>query len=225
MSAYPRRCKPASQPYNRNRAWDTDPTRHPQWDTLNTDLAKAQSVLSNVNDRTDPHLYFVVIEIARGQPDARPVLDQLYSSAIRAFPSYFHYYSQRVNLLQERWYGKPGEIKSYAASLLQSPGGDSGLVAYAYVTYNLMQFNERPTLLQVTGLSWPTIKLAYATREKLFGLRNRDWNALLNLSLAAIDPVTAKAALSKISGQWDPAVWGERQYFDSAVSWTLQSQK
>lgn len=108
-------------------------------------------------------------------------------------------------------------------------GGNSQLYHYYGVLGTFSnareQSNERSSLLQVTGLSWPTIKSAYATREKLFGLRNRDWNTLLNLSLAAIDPVTAKMALDKIAGQWDPAVWKERQYFDAAVLWTLQSQK
>jgi len=50
-------------------------------------------------------------------------------------------------------------------------------------------------------------------------LRNRDWNALCNLALAAIDRNTAKAALAKIADQ------KERQYFDTAVSWTMGAQK
>ena len=79
------------------------------------------------------------MEIARRELHPRPVLDQLYASAIKAYPTYFHYYSQRVNLLQERWYGQPGELQTYSASLMQSPGGDAGLVAYSYVAYGLMQ--------------------------------------------------------------------------------------
>jgi hypothetical protein len=196
-----------------------------QWEILDSDLAKAKSALADIDSRTDPHLYFLLMEIARGQPDPRPVLDQLYASAVKAYPSYFHYYSQRVNMLQERWYGQPGELRTYSASLLRSPGGEMGLVAYSYVAFNLMQFNERSTLLQTTGLSWPIIKSAYATREKLYGLRNRDWNVLCNLALAAGDRDTAKGMLAKIADQWDPAVWKDRQYFDGAVSWTMGTQK
>jgi hypothetical protein len=196
-----------------------------QWQLLAEGLAKAKSALADTDGRMDPHMYHVLIEIARGQPDPRPILDQLYASATKAYPNYFHYYSQRVNLLQERWYGRPGELRSYSASLLKSPGGDAGLVAYSYVSFNLMVFNARPTLLQTTGLSWPIIKSAYAKREELYGLRNRDWNALCNLALAAIDRDTAKATLAKIDGKWDPVVWREQKYFEEAVSWTMGSLK
>jgi hypothetical protein len=196
-----------------------------QWEMLASALAKAKLSLIDFDGRADPHMYFVLMEIARGLPDPRPVLDRLYASAIKAYPSYFHYYSQRASALLERWYGRPGELKTYSASLLQSPGSDAGLVAYSYVTFTLMQFNERSTLLQTTGLSWPIIRAAYARREELYGLRNRDWNALCNLALAAIDRDAAKAALAKIEDRWDPDVWKERGYFDAAVSWTLGTQK
>lgn len=146
-------------------------------------------------------------------------------AAVKAYPYYFHYYSQRANLLQERWYGRPGELKSYAASVLVSPGGDAGLVAYSYISFNLMRSNERLTLLQETGLSWPTVKSAYAKRRELYGLRNLDWNALCNLALAAIDRDTAKVALAQIHGKWDPDVWGEEKCFDDAVSWTMGAQR
>jgi hypothetical protein len=53
----------------------------------------------------------------------------------------------------------------------------------------------------------------------------RDWNALCNLALAAIDRDTAKLALEKIGGNCDPAVWKERKYFDEAVSWTMGTRE
>jgi hypothetical protein len=196
-----------------------------QWQFLAASLAKAKSALVETDGRADPHMYYVLIEIARGQPDPRPILDQLYASAVHSYPNYFHYYSQRVNLLQERWYGRPDELRSYSASLLESPGGDAGVVAYSYVSFNLMLSNSRPTLLQTAGLSWPIIKSAYTMREKLYGLRNRDWNALFNLALAAVDRDTARATLTKIHGKWDPDVWKEQKYFEDAVSWTMESQK
>jgi hypothetical protein len=203
----------------------SDKVSEKQWKTLAFDLANAQSALSGLNGRDDPHFYYLMIAIARGSSNPRPVLDRLYRSAINAYPGYFHYYSQRADLLQERWYGQSGEMRDYAASVLQSPGGDAGLVAYSYVTFSLMQFYERSTLLQVTGLSWPTIQTAYAKRGELYGLRNRDWNVLFNLALAAIDRDAAKTALEQVQNNWDPAVWKERRYFDYAVSWTMTSQK
>jgi Domain of unknown function (DUF4034) len=196
-----------------------------QWQSLATALANAKGVLGDIDGRNDPHMYYILAEIARGQPNSRPLLDRLYAAAVKAYPGYFHYYSQRANLLQERWYGQPGELKSYAASVLTSPGGDAGLVAYSYISFTLMRSNERLTLLKTTGLSWPIVKSAYAKRGELYGLRNRDWNALCNLALAAIDRDTAKSALAKIQGRWDPDVWVEEKYFREAVSWTMGAQR
>jgi hypothetical protein len=191
---------------------------------LDDDLKNAGAALAGIDEGTDPHGYFVRMEILRGTSNPRAELDRVYGLAIKKYPGYFHYYSQRANVLQIRWYGEQGELQGYNASVLRSPGGDAGLVAFSYVAYVLMQNNARPTLLQATGLSWPVVKRAYATRERLYGLRSRDWNALLNLSLAAVDRESAKAALEKVDGHWDPAVWKERRYFDEAVEWTSRQK-
>ena len=190
-----------------------------QWRQLADDLREASTALNRIETTSDPHSYLVQMSIARGQPDPRAALDAVYAAAIKRFPTYFHYYSQRANLLQERWYGNEGELGPFASSLLDKPGGDAGLVAYSFVTYNLMHFYPGPTLFRNTGLSWPIVQKAYATRERLYGLRNRDWNALLNLSLAATDRDAARRALEKVGERWDPAVWRKRQYFDDAVKW------
>jgi hypothetical protein len=87
-----------------------------------------------------------------------------------------------------------------------------------------MQSTERSILLETNGLSWPLIRSGYAVRERLYGLRNRDWNALLNLALAGVDRETAKTALAKIGENWDPVVWKERSYFDYAAEWSSKAQ-
>jgi hypothetical protein len=116
--------------------------------------------------------------------------EALYSKAIKAYPTYYHFYSQRAENLQERWYG-----------------------------------TERSILLRTTGLSWPLIQSGYAARERLYGLRNRDWNALCNLALADIDRDAGKQALAHIGDNWDPVVWKERTYFDDAVGWINRAPK
>ena len=69
----------------------------------------------------------------------RGKLDTLYGDAVKAYPSYFHFYSLRAQILQVRWYGQPGELNAYEASLATSPGGDTALVAYSFIAYKLMQ--------------------------------------------------------------------------------------
>jgi hypothetical protein len=199
-----------------------------QWISEYSDLYKAQSALANIDIRADPHGYYLSMEIAQGEfawfTNERATLDALYSEAVRAYPLYFHFYSQRAEILQVRWYGQPGELNAYEESLARLPGGDAGLVAYSFIAYKLMQNTERSILLKTNGLSWPLIQSGYAVREHLYGMRNRDWNALLNLALAGVDREAAKAAVAQIGDNWDPVVWKERRYFDYAVGWSNKAQ-
>jgi hypothetical protein len=199
-----------------------------QWISSYADLYKAKTALANIDIGADPHGYYLLMEIAQDEfgwfTNRRGTLDNLYSEGVRAYPLYFHFYSLRAQILQVRWYGQPGELDAYEASLATSPGGDAGSVAYSFIAYKLMQSTERSILLRTNGLSWPLIRSGYAVRERLYGLRNRDWNALLNLALAGVDREAAKAAAAQIGENWDPVVWKERSYFDYAVGWSNQAQ-
>lgn len=195
-----------------------------QWIGLYSALSKAKAILAQLDTRADPHAYYLLTAIAQFDwwwfSNPRETLDGLYADAVKAYPMYYHLYSQRADNLQVRWHGQPGELRAYLNSLATSPGGDAGSVAYSYIAYKLMQGTDRSALLNATGLSWPLIQSGYAARERLYGMRNRDWNALFNLALAGIDRDAAKAALVHIGDHWDPVIWNERRYFDYAVQWT-----
>lgn len=49
--------------------------------------------------------------------------------------------------------------------------------------------------------------------------------ALCNFAVAAQDRSAAKEALAKIGQDWDPAIWKERKYFDTAVAWIMWEPK
>ena len=187
-------------------------------------MYRARSAVSGIELRADPHGGYLLMEIVQDElylfGNKRKDLDDLYRAAVETYPSYFHYYSQRAQILQVRWFGQPGELEAYESSLAATPGGDAGLVAYSFIAYKLMQNTERSILLQTNGLSWKSIQSGYEARERLYGMRNRDWNALFNLSLAGVDRDAAKAALAHIGENWDPVVWLQRKYFDEAVEWT-----
>jgi hypothetical protein len=70
-----------------------------------------------------------------------------------------------------------------------------------------------------TGLSWSQIKAAYAAREKRYGLREQDWNALGYIAVNARDRETTREALSHIDGKWNPGIWRSKRYFDDVFTW------
>lgn len=190
-----------------------------QWKLFREGLDKAASYLTDIDPDKDPHAYLVLMELAKGKQYPRPALDAMYEAAVKRYPMYFHYYSLRANDLQKRWYGRDGELSDYLQSVLKVPGGDDGKVAYSYISYSLMQLYPGEELYKRTGLTWPQVKVAYATRERRYGLRIKDWNALCYLAMAGNDRKAAMEALKHVGGDWSPQIWEEKKYFDAAVAW------
>jgi hypothetical protein len=190
-----------------------------QWRLLAERLEKASSYMKELDPESDPHAYLVLMGIALGKSRARRELDILYDRAVHSNPRYFHYYPERAVALMERWFGRKDELANYVQSILEQPGGEDGQVAYSYIALRLMQRHGRDELFEKTGLSWPHVRAAYATRGRVYGLRSRDWNALCKMALAVPDVPAAKEALQHIGSDWDPAVWREKKYFDAAAAW------
>jgi len=188
------------------------------WKAFQWRMNQARTYLDAVKATDDPHFYFVRIDVAKGMGE-RALMDSLYASGQKRFPSYYHYYSQRALLLQPKWFGAPGAVAQYVKSLHAQPGGVDGQVAYSFASASLLGVYGSRDVLKDTGLNWPLVKEAYAVRQKRYGLRNKDWNTLCNLALAAADRPAAKEALTQFGTEWDPAVWRDRKYFDSAVEW------
>lgn len=209
----------------RARAWRergtayADEVRPEQWQHFNEALDNAAFYLIGVDPDTDPEVYELQIDLAKGRGAPRDSLDALYAAAVRRFPTYYYFYLQRARILEPKWFGQEGELADYVRSVLQSPGGEDGQVAYSYVAFALLRDYRPAELFTTTGLSWPAVEAAYAVREKRYGLRSMDWNALCRLAVTAGDLNAAKNALRHVGDDWDKEVWSNKQYFDSVVAW------
>jgi len=194
-----------------------DRVQKDQWAVFRAELDRSGQLLEEVDPAADPHALWLLMEIAKGKPNARPIIDRLYAQAIGLYPGYYHYYPQHAEALQERWYGSQQDLATYVRAILRSPGGDDGEVAYSYLAFRLIPLNEeRP--FEATGLSWPLVKTAYATRQRRYGLRNKDWNALFKFAVFADDRSAALDAKQQVRS-WDPHIWGNRAAFEEAVRW------
>jgi hypothetical protein len=189
-----------------------------QWREFRGHLTTAKRHLSRVDPNLDPYAYYLLSAIALGQSASRQELDLLYQRSIDAFPDFFHFYATRSNALLEQWFGEPGEVAALAKSVLEKPGGENGLIAYAYIAMPLL-VNDANKVFNSTGLAWSSVRDGYKARERRFGLRNRDWNALCYFAALAGDAAVAKEALGHIGEEWDPALWTSRDNFDGAVQW------
>src|SRR6185436_12670054 len=111
-----------------------------QWKLFAQRLQTARSYIDVVDPDSDPHAYCVLMDISRGSSEPRARLDALYTKAIRANPTYFHYYSERAIDMLERWFGSDEDLASYVESVLTHPGGEDGQVAYTFIAYRLRPY-------------------------------------------------------------------------------------
>jgi hypothetical protein len=137
----------------------------------------------------------------------------------KEYPRWFFSYANRADILQEKWFGEPGELSAYLTSLLLFSDGDDGKIAYSYAVERLFQQYSRYDLFRGSGMTWPSVKGAYAAREKRFGMGNYNWNVYLYLAATAADREAASSALQHIGTDADERVWRQPGSFQQVVAW------
>jgi hypothetical protein len=191
-----------------------------QWKLFYDRLEVARTYLDRLDPKDDPMVYHEHLNLAEDLFSSRAELDRVYAAATRDYPRFFHFYTDRARILQEKWFDRPGELGDFAQSLLSVPGGEDGQIAYTYVAGRLSrEYTCRQEYEQV-GLKWPVLKEAYRTRDRLYGLRSLDLNFLLSCAIVARDFAFAKQLVPRIADdEWAPSVWGSKEAFDANVAW------
>jgi len=191
-----------------------------QWKLFRDRLEIARSYLDGLDPKDDPMVYSEYLDMAQYLDSSRAAIDRVYAAATRDYPRFFHFYADRADVLQEKWFGRPGELTEFAQSLLSAPGGDDGQVAYTYVAGRLSTQYTCKQELEEVGLKWPLLREAYRTRDRLYGLRSFDLNLLLSCAIAARDFGFAKQLAPRIAeDEWAPTVWGTKADFDANIAW------
>jgi hypothetical protein len=168
-----------------------------QWRLFHERLQTAGSFLKGLDPKDDPNVYAAYHELAYAM-GTRAELDRIYVLATRDYPQFFHFYADRAQALQEKWYGEPGELAKYTQSLLSSPGGENGQIAYTYVAGRMMGAYGQEALFEKTGLIWPLLKDAYATRARRYGEGAGELRTQLTYAIAANDREFAAAIREKL---------------------------
>jgi len=199
-------------------------TTDSNWQGYHEGLARANDLVGNVDPTTDPVIFSIKMQIAVGSEDPRPQLDDLYARAVKAFPTYVLYYSSRYRFLQERWFGQPGEAHAYLDSLLQSPGGDEGKIAYVEAATTALDFERTPaSLLSFSGVSYHRLVDAFGARQRTVGLTDHDWNVLMYYAVAALDRNGVAFVAQKIGDHWEKALWGTKDSYERWVGWSARA--
>ncbi len=211
----------------KSRAWQlrgfgsAKDTPETAWRGFRVAMARAEDTLAPVHETADPMVYFLEMEMAVVSDDARERLQSIYVQATKTFPTFPAYAPLYYNYMLERWFGGHGEAAAFAGSLLAEPGGDQGKIEYVSVAAKAATISAGvDDVMRWSGIDYKALIDAYAARQRVVGLTNRDWNVLLFYSVAVRDKKGAIFALDHIKGDWDRGVFRDQALIDWVTGWS-----
>lgn len=164
-----------------------DDTSDEQWKRYFGRLRAALEYVHGFDPRHDLFAYYERMSLIEVLPPSRQTLDAAYTAGVSTDPTYFPLYERKAWMLQEKWYGQPGELAQFTQSLLHAPGGETGEIAYATVASEFYKVFAGYHAYQKVGVSWPVLKSAYELKERRYGLSQQDWDAMMGYSGIAAD--------------------------------------
>jgi hypothetical protein len=207
----------------RQRAWqlrghafanETDDARLAQFADI---TRQSVAYLQPLDPKSDPAIYAGILSAARASDTGRDDMDRIFPAAISTFPTYYPYYASEAEMLQDRWFGAPGEAARFLASLPDL--GDTGLVAYADAVDRLDAGNASSSLPKLFKIDWTILRRAFDTRRRLYGTTDDIRNEELKLAVVFSDRATARRLLDQIGTRWAPHVWQRWTSFQAAADW------
>jgi hypothetical protein len=173
-----------------------------KWAAFGQRLTVAAGYARQIKPEDDPEATRLLLELARDFNLPRQQLDAIFAAGRKNFPTYFGIYREYANLVQEKWSGRRDLNAPFMRSLLTDPGGDAGEVAYAFAATEMFYAVDGDDIYNTaTGLDWPTLKRAYATRARLYGLGSEAWTTLCYFASVAGDRDAARDAFRHAAGQ------------------------
>jgi hypothetical protein len=196
-----------------------------QWAVFGDRLKIAAGYAHKIDAQSDAESGHLLLTLARDFNLPQDQIAAVFRHARERFPAYFLTYQEYGTMTLEKWSGRRELTPSFVQSLAFNPGGDAGAVAYAMVAQRLFYEFKADRIYTVdTGLDWPKVKQAFATREKLYGLNARDWNMLCYLAYVAQDRPAAREAFKHADDgamQTWPWTRGGTDFYHEALPWIM----
>jgi hypothetical protein len=191
-------------------------------DRLFKERLRQASATLNIAKRlssTNPHLYLVMLTLARGQGWTPASAEALFEEAVALEPLYLPIYSERARYLMPRWYGHDGDWERFAEATAARVGGRDGSVIYGQIAWSMSQMYVGSEFFIQNNVGWPRLKQAFIDREALYGPSVPTLNAFCLLAGSIGDKKTARDLFARLGDAWDPEVWRQRRTFDSYRTW------
>jgi hypothetical protein len=173
-----------------------------QWQMFSERLKRAAGFAHQINAQSDAEAGHLLLALARDFNLPRDGIDAVFQQARKRYPAYFLTYQEYGAMTLQKWSARTDLTALYVQAVFTDPGDENGAVAYSILAERLLyEFKGDRIYAAEAGFSWPKVKQAFSTRQRLYGLSARDWNLLCYLAALAQDRAAARDALKHLDGK------------------------
>lgn len=195
------------------------------WKGLHENVEQAKEALHAANALKDkcPQQYVVAQHVALIEGWDKEKTTALFDEAVAFEPTYYYYYRNQANYLQERWRGDEGEAVQFAIVAASRVKGKQG--AYIYFEIATVLNCHCETEEDLPKMSWRLIKEGYAAMDEMYGTSLLKKNRFAYMAYRQNDRGAAQKTLAQVSANWNASVWGARRTFETAQKWAFAEEQ
>jgi Domain of unknown function (DUF4034) len=194
-----------------------------QWKLFYERNAQAKALLLEATLFTDkdPFWYELMQLVARNEGWSQSVARKLFDEAVAFEPGYYHYYIDYSRYLEPQWYGKPGDIQTFADETAKRvPEPDSSML-YFWIFSNRACYCQ-DAQEELPHASYEKLRQGYANIARLYGVSNLNANRFAFMSTSFRDQAAAREAFANIT-KMDDSIWTYQSVFDNSRAWATSS--
>ena len=195
------------------------------WKGLHESVEQAKEALRAAKELKDkcPQQYVVAQHVALIEGWDKEKTSALFDEAVAFEPTYYYYYRNQANYLQERWHGDPGEAVQFAIVAASRVKGKQGAYIYFEIASVLNCHCEIEE--DLPKMSWRLIKEGYAAMDEMYGTSLLKKNRFAYMAYRQNDRGAAQKTLAQVSANWNASVWGARRTFETAQKWAFAEEQ
>lgn len=184
-------------------------------------LNEADDVLNDAKALKEqcPCWWETMLEADLGAQVGRGDYNRTFKAAIKAWPDYVSFYTDRAYYLLPRWYGADGEWERDLKESADKVGGENGDMLYAQVVWGIQQYSISTNLMREYQLSWDRVNAGLGVIEKHFPNSLAVKNEGARLAVLAGDEQAAKKFFGQTHGEIDLACWDSKDDFIQFADW------
>jgi len=190
------------------------------WRLFEQRLLEAAKVLEEAErlEEKCPHSWSIRLRTALGLGMKPRDHEHLLRDALREYPGYVPFYSDRAKYLLPRWYGKEGDWERDLEKSASQLGGQEGDLVYAQVVWSMHKTGFFTNIFKQNAISWPKVDKGFEAIENKFPDSFAAKSERAYLASLARDDAASRKYFDRLGGKADSEVW---QDSDSYIKFAL----